>query len=51
MFIFEKERDRECEPGKGEREGDTDSEAGPKIGAVSTEPDAVLELMNCEIMT
>ena len=34
-----------------EREGDTESEAGPRLRAVSTEPDAGLELMNPEIMT
>ena len=31
------------------REGDT--EAGSRLQAVSTEPDAGLKLMNCEIMT
>ena len=34
-----------------EREGDTESEAVSRLQAVSTEPDAGLELMNCEIMT
>ena len=34
-----------------EREGDTESEAGSRLRAVSTEPDAGLELMECEIMT
>ena len=38
--------------GEGEeREGDTESEAGSRLQAVSTEPGAGLELMNCEIMT
>ena len=37
--------------GGAEREGDTESEAGPRLRAVSTEPDAGLELMNQEIMT
>ena len=32
-----------------EREGDTESEAGSRLGTVRTEPDAGLELM--EIMT
>ena len=37
--------------GKGrEREGVTDSEAGSRLPAVSTEPDAGLELKNHEIM-
>ena len=34
-----------------EREGDTESEAGSRLRAVSTEPDGRLERMNCEIMT
>ena len=34
-----------------EREGDTESEAGSRLGAVSTEPDAGLELLNHKIMT
>ena len=37
--------------GGAEREGDTESEAGFRLRAVSTEPDLGLELMNCEIMT
>ena len=34
-----------------EREGDTESKAGSRLRAVSTEPDAGLELTNREIMT
>ena len=34
-----------------EREGDTESEAGFRLPAVSTEPDAGLEPTNREIMT
>ena len=34
-----------------EREGDTEAEAGSRLWAVSTEPDAGLELTSCEIMT
>ena len=34
-----------------EREGDTESEAGPRLWAVSTEPDVGLEPTNSEIMT
>ena len=34
-----------------EREGDTESETGSRLGAVSTEPDAGLELMDREITT
>ena len=37
--------------GGAEREGDTESEAGSRLQAVSTEPDLGLELMDCEIMT
>ena len=43
MFTyFERER---------EREGDTESEAGSRLRAVSTEPDTGPEVMNREIMT
>ena len=34
-----------------EKEGDTESEAGSRLWAVSTEPDAGLEPVNTEIMT
>ena len=34
-----------------ERKGDTESEAGSRLRAVSTEPDAGLKLTDCEIMT
>ena len=34
-----------------EREGDTESETGSRLRAVSTEPDAGLKLTDCEIMT
>ena len=37
--------------GGAEREGDTASEAGSTLRAVSTEPDTGLKLKNCEIMT
>ena len=37
--------------GGAERQGDTESEAGPRLRAVSTEPDAGLEPMNREIVT
>ena len=51
-FIFERERERQDASGLGaEREGDTDSEAGSRLRAASTEPDAGLELMSCEIVT
>ena len=41
----------ECERGEGQREGDTESEAGSRLGAVSTEPGEGLDLTNWEIMT
>ena len=37
--------------GGAEREGDTEFEAGNRLSVVSTEPDAGLNLTNCEIMT
>ena len=38
--------------GRGrEREGDTESEAESKLRSVSTEPDAGLELKDCDIIT
>ena len=46
MFIFERKRE-----GDEQRGGDTESEAGSRLWAVSTEPDAGLELPKCEIMT
>ena len=37
--------------GGSEREGDAESEAGSRLRAVSTEPEAGLELVSHEIMT
>ena len=37
--------------GEGQREGDTESETGSRLWALSTEPDAGLELTDREIMT
>ena len=37
--------------GWAEREGDTESETGSRLRAVSPEPDAGLELPDCEIAT
>ena len=49
LLIFERVRD---ELGRGrEREGDTESKAGSRVWAVSTERDTGLRLMNREIMT
>ena len=54
IYFWERERERESEQewGRGrEREGDTKSEAGSRLWAVSIEPNAGLELMSREIMT
>ena len=51
MFIFERDRERQRTSGGGvEREGDPESEAGSRLRAVSTEPDAGLEPTNRENM-
>ena len=42
MFILKREQ---------EREGDTESEAGSRLRAISPEPDAGLELTDREIVT
>ena len=48
MFIFERQS---ASRGGAEREGDTESEAGSRLYAVSTEPDVGLKHMNREIKT
>ena len=47
LFIFERERERERETSRGRGRQRIPS----SLCAGSTEPDAGLELMNCEIMT
>ena len=42
---------RSVSGGGAEREGDTEREAGSRLRAVGTEPDAGLELTSREIMT
>ena len=37
--------------GEGQKEGDTESEAGSRLWAISPEPDAGLELADREIVT
>ena len=49
-YLFLRERQSESRGG-AEREGDTESEAGSRLRAVSTEPDAGLKPTNHEIMT
>ena len=52
MFIYFWETERQSvNMGGAEREGDTESEAGSRLWAVSTEPDTGLELKNRETMT
>ena len=54
LFLRERqsERERVCVSREGaEREGDTESKAGSRLRAVSTEPDTRLELTDHEIMT
>ena len=46
---MERETER-ARAGEGQREGDPESQAGSRLRAVSTEPDAGLELTNREIM-
>ena len=59
LFLWKRESERaSMSGGRAEREGDTESEAGCRLWAVSTEPmwgsnsrTVGLELTNCEIMT
>ena len=51
MFIIFEEERQSVSRGGAERKGDTESKVGSRLWAVSTEPDARLELTNGEIMT
>ena len=52
MFVYSWERERQSvRRGGAEREGDIEAEAGSKLWAVSTEPNAGLKLTDCKIMT
>ena len=51
MFIYFWDRERQSMTGEGQREGGTESETGSRLWAVSTEPDAGLELTDREIVT
>ena len=52
MFIYFGGRERQSMNGGGtEREGDTESETGSRLRAISPEPDAGLELTDREIST
>ena len=47
----ERQTEKESVNGGGaEREGDTEPEAGSRLWAVGTEPDAGLKLTDCKIM-
>ena len=50
IYFWDRER-QSMNGGGAEREGDTELEAGSRLRAISTEPNAGLELTNCEIMT
>ena len=52
LFIFERQRQAELEWGRGrEQTGDTESEAGSRLWAVSIQPDTGLKLVNRKIRT
>ena len=52
FFIYFGDRERQSRNGGGaEREGDTESETGSRLRAISPEPDAGLELPDREIVT
>ena len=51
LFLFEREREKAPMWGRGRERGDTLSEAGSRLRAVSAEPHAGLEPTNREIVT
>ena len=52
IYLFLRDRERQDMSREGaEREGDTESKAGSRLRAGSTEPDVGLEPTNREIMT
>ena len=52
IYLFLRDRVRQSTSrGGAEREGDTDSKAGSRLWAVSTEPDPGLKPIYCEIIT
>ena len=52
IYLFLRDRVRQSmSRGGAEREGDTESETGSRLRAISTEPDAGLELTDREIVT
>ena len=52
VYSFLRDKVRQSMSRRGaEKEGDTESEAGSRLRAVSTEPDAGLKLLNHELRT
>ena len=51
VYSFLRHRETECKQGRAGGEGYTESEAGSRLWAVSTEPSMGLKLTNHEIMT
>ena len=51
LILFRERERQSVSCGGADRKGDTESEAGSRLWAVSTEPDVWLELTECEIMT
>ena len=52
MFVFERQRERQStNRGAAEREGDTESKAGSRLLAVSTDPSTGPAPLNREIVT
>ena len=51
VYLLLRQRETEREWGWAGREGDTESKAGSRLRAISTEPNVGLELRNGEIMT
>ena len=52
VYLLLRDRERQSmSRGGAERGGDTESEAGSRLRAVSTEPDAGLELTDRQIVT
>ena len=49
VYLLLRHRERQSASGEGQGEGDAQPEAGSRLRAVGTEPDAGLELTNREI--
>ena len=51
VYFFERERERQSMSSWGQRKRETESEAGSRLWAVCTEPNAGLKLKNCKMVT